>query len=284
MAWTTTQDPETFEAAAGAFLRTRPVRHTVLLSVVSSLRSLGTDAYGARAREFGWWRPDGAAPVGAAFVWTPPRGALLSPMPDEAADALVDTLVAKRSEIPGVKGGRAVAEAVSGGWRRRRGGTVTCVQRLRLHRLDHLIEPSPAPAGTARRATTTDRALLLAWSTAFATEIGGTPPGDARAVDERIAGGRCLLWESGGRPVSMACHTAPVAGAARVAPVYTPPELRGRGYAGAVTAAVSHAVRARGAREVLLFTDLANPTGNALYRRLGYRPVEDQLVLEFGPG
>ncbi|MGX1970850.1 GNAT family N-acetyltransferase [Streptomyces kronopolitis] len=284
MAWSTTQDPETFEAAAGAFLRSRPVRHTVLLSVVSSLRSLGADAYGARAPEFGWWRPGEAAPVGAAFVWTPPRTALLSPMPDEAADALVEMLVAERSGIPGVKAGHAVAEAVSGAWQRHHGGTVTCVQRLRLHRLDRLIEPSPAPAGTARRATTADRELLLAWSTAFATEIGGTPRDGARAVDERIAGGRWLLWESGGRPVSMACHTAPLAGAARVGPVYTPPELRGRGYAGAVTAAVSRSVRARGTRQVLLFTDLANPTSNALYRRLGYRPVEDQLVLEFGRG
>ncbi|WP_433860043.1 GNAT family N-acetyltransferase [Streptomyces kronopolitis] len=204
-------------------------------------------------------------------------------MPDEAADALVERLVAERSGIPGVTAGRAAAEAVSGAWRRRHGGTVTCVRRLRLHRLDRLIEPSPAPAGTARRATTADRDLLHAWFTAFAAEIGGTPPADTRAADDRIAGGRCVLWESGGRPVSMACHTAPLAGAARIAPVHTPPELRGRGYAGAVTAAVSAAVRAGGTREVLLFTDLANPTSNALYRRLGYRPVEDQLALEFGP-
>jgi predicted GNAT family acetyltransferase len=31
---------------------------------------------------------------------------------------------------------------------------------------------------------------------------------------------------------------------------------------------------------VLLFTDLANPTSNALYQRLGYRAVEDRLVLD----
>ena len=27
--------------------------------------------------------------------------------------------------------------------------------------------------------------------------------------------------------------------------------------------------------------DLANPTSNALYQRLGYRPVEDRVVLSF---
>jgi predicted GNAT family acetyltransferase len=38
-----------------------------------------------------------------------------------------------------------------------------------------------------------------------------------------------------------------------------------------------------GVREVVLYTDLANPTSNALYQRLGYRPVEDRVVFSFEP-
>jgi hypothetical protein len=34
-------------------------------------------------------------------------------------------------------------------------------------------------------------------------------------------------------------------------------------------------------REVLLYTDLDNPTSNRLYARLGYRPVEDRVMLSF---
>ncbi len=64
-------------------------------------------------------------------------------------------------------------------------------------------------------------------------------------------------------------------------PVYTPPGLRRRGYAGALTVAVSRAALDAGADEVVLFTDLANPTSNALYQRLGYRPVEDRIILSF---
>ncbi|MFD8547301.1 GNAT family N-acetyltransferase [Streptomyces sp. NPDC059649] len=105
-----------------------------------------------------------------------------------------------------------------------------------------------------------------------------------RALDDRIADGRCLLWEDRGRPVSMAGVTRTLAGTARVTPFHTPPELRGRGFAGAVTAAVSAAARSAGAREVVLFTDLANPTSNALYRRLGYRAVEDHVVRECHAG
>ncbi|RSR98255.1 hypothetical protein EF917_20880 [Streptomyces sp. WAC00469] len=63
--------------------------------------------------------------------------------------------------------------------------------------------------------------------------------------------------------------------------VHTPAPLRGRGCAGAVTAELSRAVRASGAREVVLFTDLAHPTGNALHQRLGYRPVSDFAQYDF---
>jgi predicted GNAT family acetyltransferase len=69
----------------------------------------------------------------------------------------------------------------------------------------------------------------------------------------------------------------------RVGPVYTPPDVRGHGYASAATVAVSQAALEAGLREVVLYTDLANPTSNALYQRLGYHPVEDRVMLSFAP-
>jgi predicted GNAT family acetyltransferase len=59
--------------------------------------------------------------------------------------------------------------------------------------------------------------------------------------------------------------------------------LRGRGYGGAVTVAATRLAQERGAGKVVLFTDLANPTSNALYQRLGYRPVEDRVMISFAP-
>jgi predicted GNAT family acetyltransferase len=104
-----------------------------------------------------------------------------------------------------------------------------------------------------------------------------------RIAAARIAEGDFLLWfDAEGVPVSVAGFTPIVAGTARIGPVYTPPELRGRGYAGAVTAAAGQTLRDRGAAEVLLFTDLANPTSNALYQRIGYRAVTDRVRLDLG--
>jgi predicted GNAT family acetyltransferase len=49
-----------------------------------------------------------------------------------------------------------------------------------------------------------------------------------------------------------------------------------------VTWAVSRAALDAGVTGVLLFTDLANPTSNALYQRLGYRAVSDRTMYSFG--
>ena len=81
----------------------------------------------------------------------------------------------------------------------------------------------------------------------------------------------------------MAVLSRQVAGVCRVSTVYTPPDRRQRGYGGAVTAAVSQQALEAGAAEVVLYTDLANPTSNALYQRLGYQPLEDRAVWSFHP-
>ncbi|MGW1838323.1 GNAT family N-acetyltransferase [Streptomyces sp. NPDC002067] len=279
MTWTDTADPAAFEAAAGAFLRARPVPHTMLLSVAATLRTTGADAYGDDPPRYGWWRE--GTETGAAFLWTPPRPVLLSAMTERAASALAGALTARGWHVPGVAGDPAAADAFAATWLRHHGGAAHTGERNRLYRLGTLTPPDPGPPGTARPATAADRPLVLEWFTAFAADAGVAPPRDARTVDDRTAHGRVLLWEDGGRPVAMAARTGTEDGVTRVAPVYTPPERRGRGYAGAVTAALSRAARDAGAREVLLFTDLGNPTANALYQRLGYEPVQDRVVLEF---
>ncbi|MFI0815527.1 GNAT family N-acetyltransferase [Streptomyces sp. NPDC021098] len=292
MAWTTTSDLDAFQAAAGAFLRARPVQHTLLLTVVSSLEAAGSGRYGDQPPVFGWWRaPSGA--VDGAYLRTPPRPPLLSAMPAEAADALARTLAgadgadgadgANRARIGGVNGARPVAEAFADAWERHTGEARGVDHVQRLYRLDTLT-PSGPVRGRARTATTDDRDLLLSWYAAFGRDTGALPEGEvARAVDDRLSHHGALLWEVDGEPVATAAVSRTIADTVRVSLVYTPPEWRGHGYGGAVTAAVSRAARAAGAERVLLFTDLANPTSNALYQRIGYRPVEDHLMLTFAP-
>jgi predicted GNAT family acetyltransferase len=67
----------------------------------------------------------------------------------------------------------------------------------------------------------------------------------------------------------------------RVTLVYTPPSRRGRGYASACVAALSAMLLGGGRRFCYLFTDLANPTSNRIYAKIGYRPVCDVDVYRF---
>lgn len=145
-------------------------------------------------------------------------------------------------------------------------------------------------AGAARAVTADDAAgldVLAGWRAEFDGEIGRTwrhPPTTRDDVVRVVSsGGGELLWEVDGAPVSQASARAVVAGMSRIGPVYTPPEHRGRGYAAAVTAAVARWALDRGARHVLLYTDLANPTTNRLYPRLGFRARFDALELRIGP-
>ena len=277
MAWHLTDRVEEFSDAAGEFLRSRPVEHTVALTLVDTLRKHGPHFYGATDPIFGWWQPDGGR-VAGAFLQTPPYPLLLTAAP--AVPELVELLAGR--PLPGVNALAADAAAFADAWRKRTGAAATVGRRSRLFRLDVLTPPSPLPAGAARIAGPGDRDQLVAWAGAFQAEVGeGLDRDLAGVVDDKLSYGGLTLWEVDGSPVSMAGASRIEAGMTRVMLVYTPRDLRGRGYAGAATTAVTRAARAAGADEVVLFTDLANPISNALYHRLGYRPIEDRAVLEF---
>ncbi|MFF7136853.1 GNAT family N-acetyltransferase [Streptomyces sp. NPDC008196] len=280
-AWHSTDDLDAFLARAGDFLHSRPDLHTVLLTVTEGLRTRGLHAYGDEAPFFGLLEEDGS--VRGACFRTPPYRLYLTPLTPARADSLAAHLAAPGRTLPGVSAEAGTAAEFAEAWRRHTGATAVPYQRQRLYRLDTLTVPRPAPEGRARIAEEGDRELLVRWFAEFSRDIGASDGVRAEPwADARLAYGGVTLWEApDGTPVSMAGLTPQIAGQIRVAPVYTPAPLRGRGYAGAATAEVSRLARQRGADEVLLFTDLANPTSNGLYQRIGYRPVADFAVYDF---
>ncbi|MFD5200596.1 GNAT family N-acetyltransferase [Streptomyces sp. NPDC058375] len=272
MTWTFTDDVDVFLAAAGPSLAARPVEHTMALSVTERLRRSGAHHYGADDPVLGWWRgADGA--VTGTLVRTPPHVALLTALAAEAVEPLVEALGAG-PDLDGVNADRDIAALLAA----RLPGYRT-VQEHRLYRVGALRAPSPAPEGRARAATRADRALLVEWVHGFAEATGQSKSSAEWSVDDGTERGALTLWESGGAPVALAGRTRMLAGTVRVTLVYTPPELRGRGYAAAVTAAASRAAVEEGAAEVLLFADLANPTSNGVYLRIGYEPVADRVQM-----
>jgi hypothetical protein len=266
MAWHVTSDIDEFENAAGDFLLADPVRNTVLLTVTASLKSSGADAYGDAPPYFGWYDDDSG--IQGAFLRTPPRPALVSDAPEHAVESLVEVLEGVR----GLSGPDGSVRAFAHAWHVATGRHAKVASNRHLYRLTELTPPREWPPGGPRAAAEADRDVLAQWFTVFGTDVGAPIRDPMRAVDRCLANGELLLWEVGAVPVAMAGATRPIAGVTRVAPVYTPATLRGRGYAAAVTADISWRGMEAG-HQVILFADMANATSNALYQRLGYRAI-----------
>jgi predicted GNAT family acetyltransferase len=140
--------------------------------------------------------------------------------------------------------------------------------------------------GELRPVTAAERPLVLAWVRDFHVEAeGGTDPDRAAEItDARLnsATGGLALWWHDQRPVSLVGYTGPTPHGIRIGPVYTPPDLRGHGYARAAVAALSQQLLDGGRRFCCLFADLANPASNRLYQSIGYAPVCDMDEYRFG--
>jgi GNAT superfamily N-acetyltransferase len=271
-----TDDPAAYRKVVTGLLAADPVANTVLLTVVA-LRAAGRVSDGPRATYLSVHDDD--VVVGSALR-TPPWLIQLGPMPPAAVDPVAEVFARDNSDAAGVEGEPGLVRAFAARWRELTGRDAELGQGLRLHRLGDLSVPGAS--GAARPANTDDRPLAVDWFDAFSLEAEHTAARDhaAASVDEKLAGGRLWVWEDGGRPVCVVGHTEPQCGVARIGPVYTPPDRRGHGYAGALTGHVSRRLRDAGS-EVCLFTDAGNPTANKIYAGIGYEPIADLVRYRF---
>jgi predicted GNAT family acetyltransferase len=168
-----------------------------------------------------------------------------------------------------------VADAFAGSWWEPEKERTT----ERLYRLESLV--TPAVPGNSRTVVPDDIGTAVEWIKAFQIEALGLAADPTPVLSARINRDELVWWESAGRPVALAGVSTPLAGMSRVGPVYTPPEFRGRGYGSAVTHAATRMALDAGAGDVVLFTDLANPSSNSIYQALGYRPVTDYATIHF---
>jgi uncharacterized protein len=291
-------DPAAFTRRAQPFLLRHEAEHNLILGLLGGLLRQSTPPaappYLAILEEGG--------EVLAVALRTPPHRLVLSRVdppagaPDaapvevdkvaaEVVEHLVADLAGHSPDLSGVTAPAALAEAFARRWAERRGRRARRNMEMRIFQLD-AVTPAPAVAGALRPAGEADLDLLTRWIAAFTREIGEREERDearARAgVSRTIAAGGLHLWEvEGVGPVSMANATGATPSGIRINMVYTPPELRRRGYASACVGALSQAMLDAGRRFCFLYTDLANPTSNHIYQELGYRPVADADAYDF---
>ena len=275
MAWQSTGDPAAFAAATTPLLRRDPERNTVALGVLANALDGVSWSTGMR---YAWLERQGT--VSGAVMFTPSFPLLLVAVPEDSLGDLIVLLGNENWGFTRVSAEVGLADRFASAWRP--GAPPAVWQRQRLYRLSSL-RGVPVPPGNARLGARADTETVARWLVEFQREAHESPNDHAAEIAlSRVEAGLFWLWVVDGEPVSMAGRTAPAAGIARIGPVYTPPQFRRSGYGTAVTAACTQSALDDGAAGVVLFTDLANPTSNAIYQSIGYVPVSDRVILEFG--
>jgi predicted GNAT family acetyltransferase len=277
-------DPNAFRGVVTPYLVRDEARHNLLLGISTTLIQR-PDTYELFDL---WCVSDGGDVVGAALRTPPYNLVLAQPASDAALYALVDRLLEEGQDLPGVIAAVPEVEGFVSAWTAALDVDAEVSLRQGIYEVREVL-PTPDAAGAPRAATPADRDLVVAWMVAFGAEALPDPPAlelQARLVASRLEATEhagIWLWEDEGRPVSMCGYGSETPNGIRIGPVYTPPELRGRGYATSLVAAQTSWLLGSGRTFAFLYTDLDNPTSNALYRRIGYRMVAEAAEVRFDP-
>ena len=267
-----TEAPE-FLAAAGRMLYARETVNNLILGVSERL----SDDPKAYKNPFFATSEDEDGEVILAAVMTPPHNLIL------AGDAkfelgfppLIDHLRTHHIDIPGVIAPAEIADGFSRAWERQVGDVGELNMRMQVYELRQ-VQSRSFPPGTFQAAGPLEIPIIAKWIQAFEAEaLGKLHDLDLSRAERLITGGQIFTWLVEEEIVSMAMKTRPIAHSITVSGVYTPPEHRCRGYAGALVANLSQYLLHDGYQFINLFTDLDNPTTNKIYMEVGYHPVCD---------
>ena len=273
-------DAKRFEAAVRPFLEREEAKHCLSLGMLGML-----------ARHPDRFPPphflamiEAASKIEGAIWMTSTSPLCLSEMPLGAMDAVIAAVVAYGQPVRGVRAPRAVAAAFVSAWILATKARVSSVMGQRIFQADRVIATRPVP-GSMRFAEPRDLDLLSEWKLRFAVDCGlaadaaGSRQNATLAIEDR----RNVFWvePASNRPVAMASFSGETPRGMRINGVYTPPELRGRGYASAAVAGLTQYLLDAGRKFCFLYTDLANPTSNRIYQAIGYHPVCDSSHFSF---
>jgi predicted GNAT family acetyltransferase len=200
-----------------------------------------------------------------------------------AIELSVSFLLTEGLLIPGVIGPRDVATDFAYIWHQRTGDVLSVQMEQMIYQLDRVNDIAPRP-GRLITATQEHADLVADWTAAFSrvTHEELSRPEALERVQGMIADARVYLWRDG-IPVSMAWKARPTRHGIVVSGVYTPPQLRTRGYATACVASLSRLLLAQGYQFCALYADLGNPVSNHIYKKIGYQPVRASIVYSFTP-
>jgi hypothetical protein len=284
---------ESFLGDAGPDLEVAEAENSLILGVALRLQAeerarartepgpyLGSPPFLATLRDRGDWL--------LAALMTPPFPLILAGAPGcapVAAATMARHLRGDGRAVPGVNASVALAQAFATDWETLSSQTRRDEVRQRIYRLERVAD-LPLRDGVLRHASSADEDLVGRWIAEFQAEADHDDDRERARLSakSRIGLREIYLWKDpeDDEPRAMAGRSRPTRNTITVNAVYTPPELRRQGYATAAVARLSQALLAEGYPMCVLYTDLANPTSNSIYQRIGYERVADAVRYFFG--
>jgi predicted GNAT family acetyltransferase len=213
--------------------------------------------------------------VEAMFLKAPNNSMFISPLNSEAATEIVTHLANEGLDVK-----RIVGELESS----------NLLANLIKDKFPHIIEVEEemktnayvlsslnlysSPTGAWRSASGEDRDLLISWNSNYIREaLGYEPEKVENLVDRVLKDQRTYFWVENGEPVCMMGYSqptpAPNGNIVRIFPVYTPLELRGRGFAKCLVSQICLKLK-KDELGIMLYADSKNPQANEIYKKIGF--------------
>lgn len=212
-----------------------------------------------------------------AVVMTPPHNLILAgeARAEQGFTILIDHLLGHSIPVPGLIAEAQLADLFMQAWQQQVGQAGQVSMNSRAYALQQVQMPD-LPPGEFVMAGPSETLIIAKWLQAFELEALG----ESQALDQERAArlvneGSLFAWVRDAEMVSMAMKTRPIAHSIAISAVYTPPQQRRQGYAGALVASLSQRLLDEGYQFITLFTDLDNPTSNKIYQAVGFCPVCD---------
>jgi predicted GNAT family acetyltransferase len=127
--------------------------------------------------------------------------------------------------------------------------------------------------------------VLRAWRVAYDIEALGSEDSEATRrsssayLERQLADGVVWVAVANERPISLSSFNAALPDIVQLGGIYTPPELRDRGYAKVAVAGSLLDASVRGVTRAVLFTN--NPSAARSYEGVGFRRVGDYGLVLF---
>ena len=273
------ENPRSFLDAAGEMLYARETVNNLILGITEALIR---DPQAYHTPFFATIENDQGETLLAA-VMTPPHPMILAGnhSVEHGASELITYLNAAQVSLPGWIGPGEIAERFAYIWQHHCKRLASIQTHQRVYELRAVRLP-PIPQGHFRLARMEDTQTLAAWFQAFQAEAMGIRQDlDFPGFQNLIVDGDIYVWALDGKIVSMAMKKRPIAHSITISGVYTPQNVRCQGYASALVARLSEHLLNAGYEFINLFTDLANPTSNKIYKKIGFHPVSDFVTYKF---